>query len=236
MPDRNERILNDIQHNKLSMDSKFQFSCKMCGSCCRKRKERIVITGLDIYRLAQALGVSTGEVLSKYTEVHLGSRSHLPLAYLRERLDGSCCLLRSGRCMVQNMKPIVCAVFPLGRGIDPQTNEIVYFAQDTHCGSNALDAQTWTLREWLAQWKITELDSMSLSWTRISMGLALVTTNMKPEHMSPSLVEELKDMLYIGYDPALPYEEQVEDIIKAHIPVLRSKFRLKIDQNSFVFQ
>lgn len=236
MSDRNERLLQEVKNNKLSMDSTFQFSCQMCGNCCRKREEGIAITGLDVYRLAQSFGTTTEDILSKYVDIHLGPHSNLPVVCLRERMDGSCCLLRSGHCTVHSMKPVVCAVFPLGRGVDPWTSEVFYFSQGSHCCSHSSNGQTWTVKEWIALWNLPELDSMGLAWTKLSMGLSRVTCKLRADHITPSLIEDLKHMLYIDYDPNEPYEDQVEANIKAHIPVLRSKFQLKIDHNTFVFQ
>ena len=48
-----------FQKNELkSRSDTFRFDCKMCGECCRKRSEPILINGADKFRMARALGLS----------------------------------------------------------------------------------------------------------------------------------------------------------------------------------
>ena len=43
-----EKDLERFRKNELaSQDSTFCFECRMCGACCRKRSEPVVLTGPD---------------------------------------------------------------------------------------------------------------------------------------------------------------------------------------------
>lgn len=59
-----EEILENIQHNTLAPDDTFQFTCKECGSCCRNRRTPVMLSGLDVYRIAKGRGLSPYEVLA----------------------------------------------------------------------------------------------------------------------------------------------------------------------------
>lgn len=64
-----------------------------------------MITGYDIFRLASALKIEPIEVIKKYTRGYVGNNSKLPVLVLKERPDGSCSLLRNGKCSVHSNKP-----------------------------------------------------------------------------------------------------------------------------------
>ena len=106
----NEVDFARFKKNELKPGDTFQFACAMCGSCCRNRREAILMTGADIFRAAKALGVSVEEVLPKNFETYVGEDSHVPLYVLAERLDGSCRFLRKGRCLIQQDLPGVTAI------------------------------------------------------------------------------------------------------------------------------
>lgn len=86
----------------LKPEDKFVFQCQMCGNCCRNRSESILLSGADTFRIAKQLEMSVPATIDKYTTFGIGKDSKLPLLYLRERLDGSCSLLRKGKCTVQS--------------------------------------------------------------------------------------------------------------------------------------
>ena len=97
-----------FQKNELkSRGDSFRFDCKMCGKCCRNRKEPILINGADAFRMARALGVSIEKAITDNTIWYLGEYSHAPVIVLKERMDGSCRMLHKGKCMIQQDKPAV---------------------------------------------------------------------------------------------------------------------------------
>ena len=50
-----KELVENIEHNALGPNDTFQFTCKECGECCRKRATPVMLTGLDIYRMAKGL-------------------------------------------------------------------------------------------------------------------------------------------------------------------------------------
>ena len=122
-----EKRYREYLANELKGDDTFQFECSMCGSCCRSRSEPIVITGPNLFRIAKTLNISPLEAAQEYMDWTIGVNSHMPVLTLRERLDGSCRLLRNGRCTVHQNKPSVCALFPLGRMYNPEKKRFIYF-------------------------------------------------------------------------------------------------------------
>lgn len=102
-----KELVENIEHNALGPNDTFQFTCKECGECCRNRATPVMLTGLDIYRMAKGLGIDPYEVLARYTTGYLGQDSHAPVVVLRERLDGSCSLLRNGNKLSPKSRTII---------------------------------------------------------------------------------------------------------------------------------
>ena len=216
-----EKDVDAMQKNELNPDDIFLFQCKMCGNCCRSRSEPILLTGADIYRVAAGLDVPMSQVVEKHTTGTLGSHSNLPVVLLRERLDGSCSLLRKGHCMVQHSKPAVCALFPLGRYCDFQSSQFHYFLQPWACPKGTQGGKPWLLREWLDMFRIRETEESSLAWTRLIGGIGAVTHRLSPDKISGQLLDVLLNAMYFGYTTDRPYVEQVEE----HMAVLKDYFR-----------
>lgn len=212
-----------FKKNELNPGDTFQFACAMCGNCCRNRREAVLMTGADIFRAAKALGVSVEEVLPKNFETYVGEDSHVPLYVLAERLDGSCRFLHKGRCLIQQDKPAVCALFPMGRFFDARDNSFHYFLNPNSCHAGQVEGKTWTLEEWLDAFHIRETEAMTAAWNRLLTRLAVITCQMKKEDICGDLLENLRRVLYLGYDTNAPYIEQVEARIPSALDVFKRK-------------
>lgn len=217
-----------FEKNRLRDDDTFQFECLRCGSCCRKRKDAVVLNGPDLFRVARALGIAPAETAHKHTRLNIGSESHLPVLVLRERLDGSCSLLRNGRCTVQQNKPAVCALFPLGRMYDSRDNQFHYFWQGCSMGKTGPAGKVWTLREWLDEFGLRESEEDVKAWTQLARGLAAVTHPMKDGQMSKAMLETLLNAIYLDYDISQPYAEQVQAHMVRLKTIFPDKFKKKV--------
>lgn len=177
----------------LKPEDKFVFQCQMCGNCCRNRSESILLSGADTFRIAKQLEMSVPEAIDKYTTFGIGKDSKLPLLYLRERPDGSCSLLRKGKCTVQSEKPAVCAIYPLGRMVIDKDQHYSYFTQPNYCPGDVghtsgealshipadeaqrilndpkLKSATHALEEWLSMFHIRPREKEHLAWNKLAM-------------------------------------------------------------------
>ena len=177
----------------LKPEDKFVFQCQMCGNCCRNRSESILLSGTDTFRIAKQLEMSVPEAIDKYTTFGIGKDSKLPLLYLRERPDGSCSLLRKGKCTVQSEKPAVCAIYPRGRMVIDKDQHYSYFTQPNYCPGDVghtrgvalshipadeaqrilndpkLKSATHSLEEWLSMFHIRPREKEHLAWNKLAM-------------------------------------------------------------------
>lgn len=219
-----EKDIETFQKNELKPDDTFHFECKMCGNCCRRRDTPIILTGADIYRIACALDTTMVNVVKDNTVGYIGNTSHMPVAVLKERMDGSCRLLRKGRCMVHQNKPAVCALYPLGRFYNFQDKTFHYFVNHATCQPNRKDGKSWTLQEWLDRFSIRETEEMTRAWDRLIGGIIMVTHEMDKDKIQGTLLEVLLSVLYLDYDTSMPYIEQVERHMVTLTEIFKKEF------------
>lgn len=201
----NEQEVKRLIDNPMKQTDTFNFSCKACGNCCRNWEEPIMLTGYDVFRIAKELRVEMKEVVTKYTSGYVGGSSKLPVLILKERLDGSCSLLRNGKCMVHENKPLVCAIYPLGRYYLPAERRFGYFQQNICCGID----EKHTLEEWLDVFNVHEWDTASSLWATVVTKLAEQTMKIKEPETIEKMANILAVVLYYDYDTNKSYTDQL---------------------------
>jgi Fe-S-cluster containining protein len=82
----------------------FSYQCNQCGRCCHDKV--ITLSPYDVLRIARATGLSTGEVVRRYT-IRRGS-------ILRFLPAGMCAALEGTRCGLHRGRPLACRLYPLG--------------------------------------------------------------------------------------------------------------------------
>ena len=74
-------LYQELERESLSPDSSFRFHCHAdlpCfNQCCRT--PTIILSPYDLLRLRQALGITSGQLLERYTRQEIEPSSHLPL-------------------------------------------------------------------------------------------------------------------------------------------------------------
>lgn len=219
--------LDNIRNSELKPDDLFEFECDGCGNCCRKRSTPIAITGADLFIIAQKQGMTPQEVAEKYTEMEIGKNSRMPVLYLQERLDGSCKFLRTGRCTIQEYKPAICALFPLGRYYDPKDEQIHYIPTMEGSCSSAPGKKGQTVQDWVDSFHLAETDDMFKAWSKLICGLAVIMMNVSKESVKGAILQWLMTVLYFGYDTSKPFVPQVE----AHIALIKDAGKEVLNQN-----
>lgn len=154
--------------NYVTKEDTFKFRCTCCGACCRHRDD-ILLNAYDIFRLMKYLNISFQQFIEKYCECYIGHSSLIPVIRLRPKGSNHICpLLNKGKCIVHEAKPTVCALFPLGRIINPETKQIRYFVQDVDCGAKDEDV---VVGDWLQDFSIN--DQCFVIWSEITAKLAM---------------------------------------------------------------
>ena len=108
-------------------DAQIQFECTKCGACCREDSLLVTVTGRDIVRISQGLGLSSDKVIKAF-DFYLVSGKDAPLglrdipavmteqglAYVafKKLENGDCVFLKDDLCMIHAIRPAVCMSFP----------------------------------------------------------------------------------------------------------------------------
>lgn len=206
----------------LTLDSTFKFKCRKCGKCC-KNQDTILFTPRDIFRIAQKVRKSPLDVVKDYTEVYIGPQSRIPLVHLLMRGPKNACpfLAEDGRCSIHDCKPIVCALYPLGRvvvgeqpgeAIDCNNKTQVRYIISGQCGSMK---KTHTVRDWLADFGIPEDDKFFLSWTETITELGLFVRRLQEKKISERVLQPMWNAmffnLYVNYDMSQKFFPQFQE-------------------------
>lgn len=154
---------------QLRDDDRFRFSCtpdKPCfTNCCHDLN--LVLMPYDIYRLKKRLQLPSDQFLERYTSVHVGQGSGLPVVMLE--MEGpylKCPFLEEGKgCTVYEDRPSACRTYPLARmaarsrereGVE----EFYYIVREPDC-KGFIDGREWTVREWKAHEGLDEYNQMN---------------------------------------------------------------------------
>jgi len=123
------------------------------NECCRDLCQ--ALTPYDILRLKRNLGISSQKFLRKYTSLHYGPGSGLPVVEFKPNpaTGHECPFVTPEGCSVYADRPGSCRLYPLARAIarDRSTGEIdEYFAiiEEPHCKGFGQKTDL-TVREWM---------------------------------------------------------------------------------------
>lgn len=229
MPEYTKELIDYYMSHSLKPNDTFKFTCKMCGSCCRKRTEPILITGNDIYYIAKKLGKTPEEVVLQYTEYYIGKDSKIPVCVLKEKKDGKCVLMKKYKCTVQDMKPVVCAIYPLGRMIIQEADEnnnikiavdkkkYIYFTQPVSINDciGIRYGEERTLQSWLDNFNIEKRDQECIGWHMLMGGASQFVRSLKPEEVDEERMNRINFILmcclYFNYPTNKDYLESVAE-------------------------
>lgn len=104
------------------------FECIKCGACCRHENLIVTLTGRDLARLSQSLGLSSKEllraidfyILQKDESPPIGLRNipsvrterGMTFIALKKMEEGNCIFLKDNLCMIHSFRPSACESFP----------------------------------------------------------------------------------------------------------------------------
>ncbi|MCP3874922.1 MAG: YkgJ family cysteine cluster protein [Desulfobacteraceae bacterium] len=138
-------------------DDLMKFDCnsknECFNECCRDLNQ--ALTPYDVLRLKNNLGILSQTFLKKYTSLHYGPESGLPVVEFKPnpQTGHACPFVTSKGCSVYEDRPGSCRMYPLARAIarSRENGEIAeYFAliEEPHCKGFGFETKQ-TIREWL---------------------------------------------------------------------------------------
>ncbi len=159
----------------LSLGSSFKFCCHG-GLACFNRcclTPTIVLSPYDLLRLKQCLGVSSGELLRRYTRLETEEMSNLPLVLvdLSAASGGGCSFLGAGGCLVYAHRPAACRLFPvtMGSRLTEQGLDDHYFCRRLDYCQGFAAGEEWTVEAWKANQGLAEYEAGRRGWLEIML-------------------------------------------------------------------
>jgi len=170
-------LYREQEQTGLSLDSVFRFHCQpglpCFNHCCHT--PAVLLSPYDLLRLRQALGLPSGEILSRYTLRGVEEASNLPLVFLDAHSHGACPFLEPAGCGVYPHRPAACRLFPLTMGSQLSEAGVVdhYFCRRLdYCRGFDTEVQ-WTVASWLADQGFAEYDQGRREWLEILLRTGL---------------------------------------------------------------
>ena len=237
----NIETFRDLESMTIGLDDTFKFHCDQCGKCCTNRED-IILSPMDIFKMAKELKISTVDFFHEYCVFNIGDHTRLPIVRLAsEGKDCHCVLLKNHRCSVHKVKPAVCAMFPLGRYMSLEkdeynaesisTSKVKYLLQPLECGD---DSEEHTVREWLCGFDIKLEDEAFVEWQKAISRFSKKMKELERKHDMLTMMEiwfVVRVVLYLQYDTTIDFQPQfktnTENLLKLldDIPKLKEMVR-----------
>ena len=237
----NNELFRDLESMTIGLDDTFKFHCDQCGKCCTHRED-IILSPMDIYKMAKELKMTPVEFYHEYCVFNIGEHTRMPIVRLAsEGKDTHCVLLKNHRCSVHKVKPAVCAMFPLGRYMSFEkddynaesidTSKVKYLLQPPECGD---ESETHTVREWLSGFDIKLEDEAFVQWQKAISRFSNKFKELEKKQDMLTMMEiwfVVRVSLYLQYDTSKDFLPQfnynVENLLKLldDIPKLKRMVR-----------
>lgn len=237
----NIETFRDLESMTIGLDDTFKFHCDQCGKCCTNRED-IILSPMDIFKMAKELKISTVDFFHEYCVFNIGDHTRLPIVRLAsEGKDTHCVLLKNHRCSVHKVKPAVCAMFPLGRYMPFEkdeydaesisTSKVKYLLQPPECGD---ESEEHTVREWLSGFDIKLEDEAFVEWQKAISRFSKKMKELERKHDMLTMMEiwfVVRVVLYLQYDTTIDFQPQfktnTENLLKLldDIPKLKEMVR-----------
>lgn len=122
------------------------------NDCCRDLNQ--ALTPYDVLRLRKRLGMTSQDFLKKYTSLHHGPKSGLPVIGFKPNPETghACPFVTSEGCFVYKDRPASCRMYPLARAIarsreTGESSEFFALIEEPHCkgfdGNTDLTVEKW---------------------------------------------------------------------------------------------
>ena len=236
-----EEMFRELESMTIGLDDTFKFHCDQCGKCCTHRED-IILSPMDIFKMAKELKISTVDFYHEYCVFNIGEHTRMPIVRLAsEGKDTHCVMLKNHRCSVHKVKPAVCAMFPLGRYMSFEkddynaeaidTSKVKYLLQPPECGD---ESETHTAREWLSGFDIKLEDEAFVQWQKAISRFSNKFKELEKKQDMLTMMEiwfVVRVSLYLQYDTSKEFLPQfnynVENLLKLldDIPKLKRMVR-----------
>lgn len=215
-----KELKEKLGYEEIGLDDTFTFHCTQCGKCCIHRED-ILLSPKDLFNIAKKFGITPKDALAQYCETYIGCNSRFPVVRLKPQgTIKRCPLLKNRKCMVHDVKPAVCAMFPIGRYLalpadgniseNLKESSVGYIFNNPECGDGS---ETHTVREWFHNFDIPVEDDYFFTWTKTQATLCN-HLHFLEEHLSEKTMlltwNTILISLYLDYNITEDFQTQFQ--------------------------
>ena len=198
---------------RVTPSAKIRFKCTGCGDCCRHVKETVPVDSQDAFYLTkhlQNLGMDiycVDQFLEQYAEPALLDECGFFVYFLKSvGKDNACIFLKDNRCSVQEVKPLVCKLYPFM--VDPNESgnfRYLYSRERTHhFHGPAVKTRSWMKKNFPQESRAF----MQAEYTQAGP-IAAQLRNI-PEHRKTEALLHFHRLRYSELDLDKPFLEQFQ--------------------------
>ncbi len=160
---------------KLEPTDSFCFTCgpdvPCFTDCCRDIN--IMLTPLDVLRMARTLDLTTTELLDRHTLLPITKELHLPVVMLKmgDEPEKRCPFVSEKGCGIYESRPWSCRMYPVASALPParagvEPKPVYFLAEDDFC--KGWDTKTeWTVERWRADQNVEEQESLEAGFREL---------------------------------------------------------------------
>jgi len=164
------------EYPRLSLESKFGFSCNRELSCFTEccRDVNIFLTPYDVLRMKNALNLSSEEFLEKHTIPLVMKEQKLRVVLLKMEAEKNniCPFVTPEGCKIYKDRPWSCRIYPL-MTMEPKTKEgaeeFCFIAGKSFPCLGSEQDKEWTVEEWLINQEVDLYNKRSQPYMEITM-------------------------------------------------------------------
>jgi Fe-S-cluster containining protein len=160
---------------RLALTDFFPFGCHpgvpCFNTCCRD--VNILLTPLDVLRLARRLNVTTTEVIAKHTIKPINKDMTLPVLVLRmsDTEEKECPFVGPEGCTVYEDRPWSCRMYPAAMAVPPartgeQPEPVFFLLEDSFCRGHA-EAGRFTVAGWREDQGVNEHEDLEREYREL---------------------------------------------------------------------
>ena len=198
---------------RVTPSTKIRFKCTGCGDCCRHVKETVPVDSQDAFYLTKHLrdlGMDiycVDQFLEQYAEPALLDECGFFVYFLKSvGKDNACIFLKDNRCSVQEVKPLVCKLYPFM--VDPNESgnfRYLYSRERTHhFHGPAVKTRSWMKKNFPQESRAF----MQAEYTQAGP-IAAQLRNI-PEHRKTEALLHFHRLRYSELDLDKPFLEQFQ--------------------------
>lgn len=160
---------------KVAAEDTFNFGCHSdlpCfNQCCAD--VNIILTPLDVLRLARRIGMGTTEFLETHAMVPITKDLQLPVVMLKmgSEPEKKCSFVGEAGCSVYEDRPWACRMYPVGVASPKEgsaESKFYFLMKEDVCQGHG-KGKTWTVRSWMEDQGASEYDELGEAFKAVTL-------------------------------------------------------------------